>query len=82
MIWITETFNPLSDVLIVYVIKVGLHSDDEEFYDAEEETGSDFVITIPGKGHRFVLFYRKEIYHYWILPFCLLLYVSNVTFVL
>ncbi|GFS49316.1 oxysterol-binding protein 1 [Nephila pilipes] len=30
----------------------GMHSDDEEFYDAEEETGSDFVITIPGKVHR------------------------------
>ncbi|GBM53085.1 Oxysterol-binding protein 1 [Araneus ventricosus] len=30
----------------------GMHSDDDEFYDAEEETGSDFVITIPGKVHR------------------------------
>ncbi|XP_015917026.1 oxysterol-binding protein 1 isoform X2 [Parasteatoda tepidariorum] len=30
----------------------GMHSDDDEFYDAEEETGSDFLITIPGKGHR------------------------------
>ncbi|KAG8182462.1 hypothetical protein JTE90_020383 [Oedothorax gibbosus] len=26
--------------------------DDDEFYDAEEETGSDFLITIPGKSHR------------------------------
>ncbi|XP_067136347.1 oxysterol-binding protein 1 isoform X2 [Centruroides vittatus] len=30
----------------------GIHSDDDEFYDAEEHTAADFVVTIPGKGHR------------------------------
>lgn len=36
----------------ISILCIGIHSDDEEFYDAEEETGADFVITIPGKGHR------------------------------
>ncbi|XP_054717712.1 oxysterol-binding protein 1-like [Uloborus diversus] len=36
----------------VSVNSPGIHSDDDEFYDAEEETASEFVIKIPGKGHR------------------------------
>ncbi|GBM53080.1 Oxysterol-binding protein 2 [Araneus ventricosus] len=31
-------------------ISPGIHSDGDEFYDTEEETGSDFVLTIPPKG--------------------------------
>lgn len=28
------------------------HSDDDEFYDAEEDAMADFIVSIPGKGHR------------------------------
>lgn len=31
---------------------LGGHSDDDEFYDAEEDATADFIVTIPGKGHR------------------------------
>lgn len=30
----------------------GTHSDDEEFFDAPENSTADFVVSIPGKGHR------------------------------
>ncbi|XP_023228316.1 oxysterol-binding protein 1-like [Centruroides sculpturatus] len=48
--WVTAL--ELAKARAIRMMESGIHSDDDEFYDAEEHTAADFVVTIPGKGHR------------------------------
>ncbi|XP_022252408.1 oxysterol-binding protein 1-like [Limulus polyphemus] len=45
-------FRITSNAMINRIQLEATYSDDDEFYDAEEHTTGEFLVTLPGKGHR------------------------------